>query len=254
MTPLTWCTGLHLILYSIQRTATDWRWAMSHSNKPPVRNRAPLTARSSRLRCVSAAENPTAAVYSKTGRIKPRKDKKGQGNYQTPLASLRPIGPTVLPGHWGAEWGSEWLLWGVGPCGHRYNMHSSTHHTESSTQHAAHNTHAAHSIHYSSRSTQHTTHITYAAHSTYYTARSAQHAAQQQSTQHATYSTQHTLPRHTQQQCRRTSTRSTLWRVIHNSSIGARTHAAVMPLVGIDNGTNWLTLRDKGTIPLYSGV
>ena len=67
------CIGLHLIFYSIHRTATDIRWAMSQSNTPPVRNRAPLTARSSSLRCVLAAEHHTAEQYSKTGRTKPRK-------------------------------------------------------------------------------------------------------------------------------------------------------------------------------------
>ena len=46
---------------------------MSHSNTPPVRNRAPLTARSSSLICVSAAEHQTAEQYSKTGRTKLRK-------------------------------------------------------------------------------------------------------------------------------------------------------------------------------------
>ena len=46
---------------------------MSHSITPPVRNRAPLTARSSSLRCVSAAEHQTAEQFSKNGRIKPRK-------------------------------------------------------------------------------------------------------------------------------------------------------------------------------------
>ena len=46
---------------------------MSHSNTPPVRNRTPLTARSSSLRCVSAAEHQTAEQYSKSGRTKPRK-------------------------------------------------------------------------------------------------------------------------------------------------------------------------------------
>ena len=46
---------------------------MSHSNTPPVRNRALLTARSSSLRCVSAAEHQTAEHYSKTGRTKGRK-------------------------------------------------------------------------------------------------------------------------------------------------------------------------------------
>ena len=46
---------------------------MSHSNTPPVRNWAPLTARYSSLRCVSAAEHQTAEQYSKTGRTKPRK-------------------------------------------------------------------------------------------------------------------------------------------------------------------------------------
>ena len=46
---------------------------MSHSNTPPVRNRAPLTARYSSLRGVSAAEHQTAEQYSKAGRTKPRK-------------------------------------------------------------------------------------------------------------------------------------------------------------------------------------
>ena len=46
---------------------------MSHSNTAPVRNRAPLTARFSSLRCVSAAEHQTAQQYSKTGRTKPQK-------------------------------------------------------------------------------------------------------------------------------------------------------------------------------------
>ena len=54
-------------------TATDLRWEISHWNTPPVRNRAPLTAQSSSLRCVSAAEHQTAEQYSKTGRTKPRK-------------------------------------------------------------------------------------------------------------------------------------------------------------------------------------
>ena len=71
--PLRRCTWLHLILLSIHKTATDRRWEMSHSNTPLVRNRAPLTARSSRLRCVSAAEHLTAEQYFKTGITKPRK-------------------------------------------------------------------------------------------------------------------------------------------------------------------------------------
>ena len=37
---------------------------MSHSNTSPVSNRAPLTARSSSLLCVSAAEHHTAEQYS----------------------------------------------------------------------------------------------------------------------------------------------------------------------------------------------
>ena len=37
----------------------DRQWAMSHWNTPPVRNQAPLTALSSSLRCVSAAEHQT---------------------------------------------------------------------------------------------------------------------------------------------------------------------------------------------------
>ena len=40
--------------------------SMSHSNTPPVRNRAPLIARSSSLRCVLAVEHQTAEQYSKT--------------------------------------------------------------------------------------------------------------------------------------------------------------------------------------------
>ena len=70
---LSVCIGLHLILYSIHRTATDRRWAMSHSHTPPVMNRAPLTARSNSLRCIRAAEHHTAEQYSKTGRTKPQK-------------------------------------------------------------------------------------------------------------------------------------------------------------------------------------
>ena len=46
---------------------------MSHSYIPPVRNRAPLTTRSSSLRCVSAAEHHTVEQYYKTGNTKPRK-------------------------------------------------------------------------------------------------------------------------------------------------------------------------------------
>ena len=44
-----------------------------HSITPPVKKWAPLTARSSTLRCVSAAENYTGEQFSKTGRTKPRK-------------------------------------------------------------------------------------------------------------------------------------------------------------------------------------
>ena len=47
---------------------------MSHSNTPPARNPSPLTARSSSLRCVSAAEHQTAEQYSKTSWTKLRKN------------------------------------------------------------------------------------------------------------------------------------------------------------------------------------
>ena len=59
---LTWrgCIGLLLILYSIHNTATDRRWARSHSNTPPVKKLAPPTIRSSSLMCVLAAEHHTA--------------------------------------------------------------------------------------------------------------------------------------------------------------------------------------------------
>ena len=70
--PLRGCTGLHLILYSIHSTTTDRRWVRSHSNTPPVRNRAPLTARSSCSRCVSAAAHHTAEQHYKTGMAKPQ--------------------------------------------------------------------------------------------------------------------------------------------------------------------------------------
>ena len=46
---------------------------MSLSVTLPVKNLAPLTALSSSLRSVSAAEHHTAEQYSKTGRTKPRK-------------------------------------------------------------------------------------------------------------------------------------------------------------------------------------
>ena len=69
--PLRGCIRLHPILYSIHSTATDWRWVMSHANKHPVRNRTPLTTRSSCLRRVSATDHHTAEQYSKTGWTKP---------------------------------------------------------------------------------------------------------------------------------------------------------------------------------------
>ena len=65
--------GLHLILYSIHNTETDRRCAGSHANTPPVKKLAPLTTRSSSLRCLSAAEHQTAEQYSKTGKNKPPK-------------------------------------------------------------------------------------------------------------------------------------------------------------------------------------
>ena len=64
--PQRGCIGLHLILYSIHNTATERRCERSHSNTPPVKKLAPLTTRSSNLRCVSAAEHQTAEQYSKT--------------------------------------------------------------------------------------------------------------------------------------------------------------------------------------------
>ena len=70
---LSGCIWLHLILYSIHRTATYRRRAMSHSNTLSVRNHAPLTARSSSSRYVSAAKYHTVGQYFKTCRTKPRK-------------------------------------------------------------------------------------------------------------------------------------------------------------------------------------
>ena len=65
--------GLHLILYSIHNTTADRRCARSHSNTPPVKKLAPLTTRSSSLKCVSAAEHHTAEQCYKMGRTKPLK-------------------------------------------------------------------------------------------------------------------------------------------------------------------------------------
>ena len=71
--PQRGCIRLHLILYSIHITATERRCARSHSNTPQVKKLAPLTTRSSSLKCVSAAEHHTAEQYSKTGKTKPLK-------------------------------------------------------------------------------------------------------------------------------------------------------------------------------------
>ena len=60
-------------LYNIHNTATDRRCARSHSNTPPVKKLAPLTTKSSSLRCVSVAEHHTAEQCSKTGSTKPVK-------------------------------------------------------------------------------------------------------------------------------------------------------------------------------------
>ena len=57
------------ILSNINSTTTDRQIATSHSNTPSVRNRAPapLTDRSSSVRCVSAAEHHTTEQFFKTG-------------------------------------------------------------------------------------------------------------------------------------------------------------------------------------------
>ena len=70
--PQNGCIGLHLILYSIHNTAIDWRWERLQLSTPPAKKQAPLTTRSSSLRCVSAAEHHTAEQYSKTGKTKPK--------------------------------------------------------------------------------------------------------------------------------------------------------------------------------------
>ena len=71
--PQSGCFGLHLILYSINNTATDRRWERSQLSTPPAKKQAPLTTRSSSLRCVSAAEHHTAEQYSKIGKKKKTK-------------------------------------------------------------------------------------------------------------------------------------------------------------------------------------
>ena len=45
---------------------------MSHSNTPPVRNGAPLTARSSSIKVCIGSRAPHREQYSKTGRITPK--------------------------------------------------------------------------------------------------------------------------------------------------------------------------------------
>ena len=52
--------------------STDRRWERLQLSTPPAKKQAPLTTRSSSLRCVSAVENQTAEQYSKTGKTKPR--------------------------------------------------------------------------------------------------------------------------------------------------------------------------------------
>ena len=71
--PQSGCFRLHLILYSIHNTATDRRWERSQLSTPPAKKQAPLTTRSSSLRCVSPAQHHTAEKYSKTGKTKPQK-------------------------------------------------------------------------------------------------------------------------------------------------------------------------------------
>ena len=71
--PQSGCFGLHLILCSIHNTATDRRWERSQLSTPPAKKQAPLTMRSSSLRCVSAAKHHTAEQYSKTGKTKLQK-------------------------------------------------------------------------------------------------------------------------------------------------------------------------------------
>ena len=75
---LSGCIGLHLILYSRQRTATDRLWAMSHTNTPSVknRNRAPLTARSSSRVCIGSRAPHCRTVLQ-------------NGQDKTPEASLK---------------------------------------------------------------------------------------------------------------------------------------------------------------------
>ena len=60
-------------LVQLHNTATDRRYARSHSNTLPVKKLEPLTTRSSSLRCVLAAEHHLAEQYSKTGSTKPLK-------------------------------------------------------------------------------------------------------------------------------------------------------------------------------------
>ena len=76
---------------------------MTHSNTPPVRNRSPLIAQSSSLRCVSAAEHQTAEQYSKTGRTKPRKHlQRSYLSWNTRQDFLK------IPSLWEATLETEW--------------------------------------------------------------------------------------------------------------------------------------------------
>ena len=63
-------------LYCKSSTATDRQWAMSHSNAPPVRKRAPLTARSISFRCVwqpsTRLQNSTPTLAGKKTKACPK--------------------------------------------------------------------------------------------------------------------------------------------------------------------------------------
>ena len=54
-----------------QHSHRSW-WERLQLSTPPAKKQAPLTTRSSSLRCVSVAEHHTAQQYSKTGKTKPQ--------------------------------------------------------------------------------------------------------------------------------------------------------------------------------------
>ena len=73
---------------------------MSHSNTPPVRNRGPLTARSSSLRCVSPADHQAALETERRCFIKVILESNVTPNITKSSDSFCTVPPIVNGGDW----------------------------------------------------------------------------------------------------------------------------------------------------------